>query len=121
MRDTLDQHIAKSQFYRWLDFYTGEQNEIRINYHMQMITKNIVVKSAIGTNIGKEEYLFSINKNKNRKKTHKISRIKVQSDNSNEISLQANVDYLGIKPNGKNECFHVQYFIKLKKGKRLYL
>ena len=117
MKNTLDQHIAKSQFYRWLNFYEEELSEIRIKYHMQMIAKNIVVKSATGTNVGKEEYLSSINKN--RKTTYKVRRIKIGSINSNEISLEADVDYMGIKPNGENEFFQIQYFIKLKKGKRL--
>ncbi|KAA1245578.1 nuclear transport factor 2 family protein [Aquimarina sp. RZ0] len=106
-------HLAKAQIYRWYQLYERELSDVRIDNTLDMLTDDIVVKSAAGEARGKDEYKERLSAFEGWKNAHHVDNIEVQLGDEGTILLETDIRYQNIRPNGDKFSYSLHYNTKL--------
>lgn len=115
MENTREQHLAKTQFYRWYQLYERDLNEQRINNQMKILCDDVVIKTSAGEVHGKQHYPEYLKVYEGWKNAHHVQNIKVDVKNTDTLQLEADIRYQNIQPNGQKASYTIHYTTTLKK------
>ena len=116
---TREQHLAKTQLYRWYQLYERDMNESRISNQMEILADNITMESAAGEMKGKENYPERLTAYEGWKNAHHVKHVSVINSEKG-LELEADIRYQNIRPDGEKKSYTLHYNTILNKdGKNL--
>lgn len=105
------------QYYRWFQAFERDQNEARIKNHLAILSDFILITTSNGPLRGKEGMRDFLNYVKSWKNAHHIGNTDVKVHDNGSISIEANIFYQNILPEGKQNEYKLYYSTRLTKNK----
>lgn len=106
-------NLALVQYYRWFQAFETEQNEARINNHLAILSDSVLITTYNGPLKGKEGMLGFLDYVKSWKNSHHIKETVVTVNNDGSITLEADIVYQNILPDGKQNEYNLHYTTRL--------
>lgn len=110
---------VRAQYYRWFLPFELEQNETRILNHSKLFTEDVVVTAFSGPMQGKAGVRGFLNYVKDWKNAHHIESTNITRNKDGDISLEADIIYQNILPDGKRNNYRLHYTTQLQEGNPL--
>lgn len=110
---TIDDHLAKAQFYRWYQLYERPITNNRVQNQLDILDNDIIITSAAGQQKGKQGYPARLALFKGWENAHHVQSVEVTSIGDGSYKLTANIEYQNIKPNGEKNSYRLNYDTRL--------
>ncbi|MGI2170412.1 hypothetical protein ACROAE_09470 [Shewanella sp. MF05960] len=116
IKSTKNTHAALTQYYRWYQLYEGELSDIRINNQMDILSDDVLIKSAAGEMKGSANYPDRLAMYKGWKNAHHVQNVNVTEVADGRLNLEADIIYQNIQPSGEQSIYSVHYSTFLEKS-----
>lgn len=110
-------NLALVQYYRWFQAFEREQNDARIKNHLAILSDSVLITTQNGPLHGKEGMIGFLNYVKSWKNAHHIENTDVRVHDDGSISLEADIFYQNILPDGKQNEYKLHYTTRLIENK----
>lgn len=104
-----------TQYYRWFLTFEREQTKARIDNHMSLLTDSVLVVTRNGPLKGKAGVLGFMNYVSSWKNAHHIQSTNVRDNADGTLSLEADIVYQNILPDGSKNAYNLHYSTQLKR------
>lgn len=115
IKSTKNKHAALTQFYRWYQLYEGDLSDVRINNQMDILSDDVLIKSAAGEMKGSANYPARLAMYKGWKNAHHVQNVDVVEREDGTTNLEADIIYQNIQPTGEENKYTLHYSTFLKK------
>jgi pimeloyl-ACP methyl ester carboxylesterase len=115
IKSTKNKHAALTQFYRWYQLYEGDLTDVRINNQMDILSDDVLIKSAAGEMKGSVNYPARLAVYEGWKNAHHVQSVDVIERKDGTINLEADIIYQNIKPTGEESKYSLHYSTFLEK------
>jgi pimeloyl-ACP methyl ester carboxylesterase len=116
IKSTKNNHAALTQYYRWYQLYEGELSEVRINNQMNILSDDVLIKSAAGEMKGSANYPARLAVYKGWKNAHHVQNVNVSELEDGKLNLEADIIYQNIQPSGEESIYSLHYSTFLEKS-----
>lgn len=110
------EHLALTQYYRWFQSFERDLNDARIKNHFDILSDSIILTMADGPTQGKENMLGFMNYVSSWQNAHHIEKTTVKPNKDGSISLEADILYQNILPDGKQNSYRIHYTTRLEES-----
>lgn len=111
------EHLALVQFYRWFLAFEKEQNNARVENHLAILSDSVLITTYNGPLHGKAGMLGFLEHVKTWKNSHHIEKTVVNVNDDGSISLEADIVYQNILPDGNQNEYKIHYTTCLSSAK----
>lgn len=111
------EHLALTQYYRWFQVFERDLNDARIKNHFDILSDSIILTMADGSSQGKEHMLGFMNYVSSWQNAHHIKETWVKANTDGSTSLEADILYQNILPDGKQNAYKIHYTTRLQEIK----
>ena len=116
IKSTKNTHAALTQYYRWYQLYEGELSDVRIDNQMDILSDDVLIKSAAGEMKGSANYPARLAVYKGWKNAHHVQDVNVTEMEDGKLNLEADIIYQNIKPTGEESIYSLHYSTFLEKS-----
>lgn len=117
MKSTKAEHAAKTQLYRWYQFYERDiYDKQRLDNQLEILAKDVVIKSMAGEMQGRHNYPTRLSAYKGWTNAHHVQNINVISLKDGNIHMEADILYQNKNEHGKRADYTIRYDTKLKQN-----
>lgn len=107
------EHKVLTQFHRWYQVYEVPFTDQRILNQADILSDDIEIISMAGTTRGKSEQATKLRLFDGWQNAHHVLCTDIQPINDEEASLEAEILYENIRPDGSQHCYKIHYTTKL--------
>jgi hypothetical protein len=107
--NSIYEHFAKVQLYRWFQLYEREMNSVRIANQLDILAEDVYIESPDIQTSGKENYPGRIIPYKHWKNAFHLKNVRVSELNLGIISVEAEILYQNIQEFGQKNSYVVRY------------
>lgn len=104
-----------TQYYRWFLAFEREQTKPRIANHMSLLSDSVLVLTRNGPMKGKAGMLGFMNYVSSWKNAHHIKNTNVKHNTNGTLSLEADIEYQNILPDGSRNAYALHYSTQLQR------
>jgi len=107
------QHAARVQLYRWYTLYEREMSKARVANQLDILDENVKITSAAGTMEGRADYPDRLKVYEGWQNAHHVQNIAVTPGEGGKTTMEADIIYQNIQPDGKENAYTVHYVTEL--------
>lgn len=104
-----------TQYYRWFLTFEREQTKARIANHMSLLSDSVLVVTRNGPLKGKAGMLGFMNYVSSWKNAHHIKSTSIKDNADGTLSLEADIQYQNILPDGSRNTYDLHYSTQLQR------
>lgn len=104
-----------TQYYRWFLIFEREQTKARIANHISLLDDSVLVITRNGPLKGKAGVLGFMNYVSSWKNAHHIKSTSIKGNADGTLSLEADIQYQNILPDGSKNVYALHYSTQLKR------
>jgi len=113
------EHKVLVQYYRWFQVFEVPQNKRRISNHMEILGDSVKITTSQGPIYGQQGMRNFLNFVKDWKNSHHIEHTDFKTNMDGTFTLEANILYQNVLPDGEWNNYRLHYTTQLEPAKNI--